>query len=358
MATATPSTLFDVLNDPVCLVRLSPGAQTRIIRQARQAGLLGFIAAKIAPNQTSGKLADFLLSARVHADYHHRMITWEVDRLTRVMDCLTGPIILLKGAAYKALELDFSKGRLASDVDILLPREQLLQAERVLLDAGWEPMKQDQYEQHYYREWSHELPPLQHKERGTVVDLHHNILPSTARAKPDADRLINASRPMGDGRLFALCPVDSVLHRVAHLFFDGDLQNGLRELVDIHELIGAYSEGNSFWDDLVSRARELDLARPLYYALYCCRSLLKTEIPETVFRESQRHAPFTLLRQFMQWLMARQLRPPELDAREPLRSVSGWLLFLRSHWLRMPPLLLARHLLTQIWRRGGIRVGS
>ena len=52
-------------------------------------------------------------------------------------------------------------------------------AEQLLLHAGWSHMKADEYDQHYYREWMHELPPLQHKERGTVVDLHHGILPVT-----------------------------------------------------------------------------------------------------------------------------------------------------------------------------------
>jgi hypothetical protein len=352
------TTLIEMLGDPARLVRLPPGDQTRVIRQARQAGLLGFLAARIEPALVSGRLSDHLLGAKVHADYHHQMITWETDRLARALDSLAGPVILLKGAAYKALQLDFSQGRLATDVDILVPRDQLPQAEQALLASGWEHMKHDQYEQHYYREWSHELPPLRHKERGTVVDLHHNILPSTARLKPDAAKLIRAARPMEGRRLYTLSPTDSILHRVAHLFFDGDLQNGLRELLDIHELISAYREDKALWAGLVPRARELDLARPLYYALICCRRLLRTGVPDEVLQQSRQNAPSTPLRLFMQWLMLRQLRPRKLDRNDPLRALAGWLLFLRSHWLRMPPLLLAKHLLTQVWRRGGIRAGT
>ena len=108
--------------------------------------------------------------------------------------------------------------------------------------------ERDEYEQYYYREWSHELPPLRHTERGTVVDLHHNILPTTARLKPEARKLIQWSQPMPDSSGFhTLCPEDTILHRAAHLFFDGDLQNSLRELLDIHELISTYGDDEGSW---------------------------------------------------------------------------------------------------------------
>ena len=37
-------------------------------------------------------------------------------------------------------------------------------------------------------------------------------------------------------------------------------------------------------------------------------------------------------------------------------GLARWLLYVRSHWLRMPPLLLARHLLRKSLRRGPVRV--
>jgi hypothetical protein len=38
---------------------------------------------------------------------------------------------------------------------------------------------------------------------------------------------------------------------------------------------------------------------------------------------------------------------------QPWRRASRarWLVYVRAHWLRMPPLLLARHLGTKAWRR-------
>ena len=51
-----------------------------------------------------------------------------------------------------------------------------------MLDAGWERVKAaDGYDDAYYRRWMHELPPLIHRDRDRMIDVHHTILPLTAR---------------------------------------------------------------------------------------------------------------------------------------------------------------------------------
>ena len=70
-----------------------------------------------------------------------------------------------------------------------------------LLAAGWEWVKEDAYDDQYYRRWMHELPPLIHRERDRMIDVHHAILPLTARPKPDmaamiADRVAAGRRPL------------------------------------------------------------------------------------------------------------------------------------------------------------------
>lgn len=356
MVTADIS-LIDVLLQPPLLTGLGGSDQTRVLRQARHAGLLGFIEARVDPEMRSGKLADHLMSARIHADYNNQTITWESNRLAAALKPLPGPVILLKGAAYKALDLGLAQGRLASDVDLLVPRQHLGMAERFLLNAGWSHMKADEYDQHYYREWMHELPPLRHNERGTVVDLHHGILPPTARLKPDPEKLISAARPIVNSPFFTLSPEDSVLHRAVHLFFDGDLINGLRELVDINELLSAFEKEPQFEQRLVSRAQELGLSRPLYYAIHFCNELLKSGISSRIEPCLAASAPAFPARRLMLSMMRSQLLPADPDHTDTMRSLSANLLFLRSHWQRMPPLLLARHLLMQIRRRGGIKSG-
>jgi hypothetical protein len=41
----------------------------------------------------------------------------------------------------------------------LVPRERLDDVQEALLAAGWEWVKEDAYDDLYYRRWMHELPP-------------------------------------------------------------------------------------------------------------------------------------------------------------------------------------------------------
>src|SRR3546814_20826851 len=95
----------------------------------------------------------------------------------------------------------------------------------------------------------HELPPLIHKERDRMIDVHHTILPLTARQTPDAEAMIADSVALGDG-LFVLSPEDMVLHCVAHLFADGDLAGGLRNLWDFHCLLEDFGSDALFLSKL------------------------------------------------------------------------------------------------------------
>ena len=90
----------------------------------------------------------------------------------------------------------------------------------------------DAYDQRYYRQWMHELPPLRHMTRQTVLDVHHTILPLTAHLKPDPAKLWEAAVGIeGQVNFCVLAPVDMVLHSATHLFHDGELEHGLRDLV-------------------------------------------------------------------------------------------------------------------------------
>ncbi len=86
---------------------------------------------------------------------------------------------MLKGAAYLVADLPSSAGRLFSDVDILVPKPRLPEVESHLTMHGWMTTHHSGYDQRYYRERMHELPPMEHVHRGTTIDVHHTILPET-----------------------------------------------------------------------------------------------------------------------------------------------------------------------------------
>ena len=350
---------FGILADPALLPSLEPADQGAIIARARNEALLGYLSARIDLSSAEARLSDHLLSARIVAQFYDTRISWEIRSLQAVLEEIEGPVVLLKGAAYKALDLGLAQGRLASDVDLMLPESQLPAAESLLLSQGWEHVKADDYDQHYYRRWMHELPPLRHRERGTIVDLHHNILPRTARIKLDARALLTRSHPIPGSKFFSLAAEDAFLHRCVHLFVDGDLRNSVRELVDLRELLHHYMQDVGFRESLLPRAEELNLVIPLYYAIYFCNKLLHWSAPEEWkqdFQRLMREAGFRTV--LIRSLMERQLRSADAGSFFGRQQLTGFLLFLRSHWLRMPPILLAKHLLTQVWRRRGLKAGD
>jgi hypothetical protein len=285
---------------------------------------------------------DAVIAEAAHGE---RIIRWELNRVERALAHLSVPVLLLKGAAYAAAELPVAKGRLASDIDIMVPRSALADVEQAFLQAGWQPAKPRPYDQRYYRTWMHELPPLRHGERGTFVDVHHTILPPTARLKPDPDQLWSRARPLGQGCFYVLAPTDMVLHSSAHLFHDGDLNRALRDLIDVRDLLGHFAIDRNFWHGLMSRAETLELGRPLFYALRYCRKLLRSEIPEEVMTAASVFAPPTPIVGVMDRLVPRTLVPREVPG--PPEHVAVILLYMRSHWLRMPPRLLLTHLTRQ-----------
>jgi len=234
----------------------------------------------------------------------------------------------------------------------LVPRAALAQVEAALMLHGWATTHHHAYDQRYYRRWMHEIPPMQHIQRGTVLDVHHAIVPSTARLKPDAAKLLAASQPIdGDPRLRVLAPTDIVLHSAVHLFSNEELRSGLRDLADLDSLLRNFGHQSAFWDRLTTRARELDLARPLYYALRYTALVFATPVPPQALAAAEIGRPVRVLRGLMDALFLRALGPDHPLAGDRLTSLARRALYLRGHWLRMPAHLLALHLTVKALRR-------
>jgi hypothetical protein len=161
-------------------------------------------------------------------------VRWEVKCIQRALADVGVPVILLKGAAYVMAGLPPAPGRFFSDIDILVPKATLPAVEAALMLHGWATTHHNAYDQRYYRTWMHELPPMRHATRLSVIDVHHAILPETARLRPDPEKLRDAARPLDPNEsVMVLAPTDMVLHSALHLFHDGEFDSGLRDLVDL-----------------------------------------------------------------------------------------------------------------------------
>jgi hypothetical protein len=144
--------------------------------------------------------------------------------------------------------------------------------------------------------------------------------------------------------LMVLAPADMVLHSAVHLLHDGELDNGLRDLVDIDSLLRHFSCLPSFWPTLVDRAGELELTRPLFYALRYATRMLSTPVPSAVMEAAQVDRPNRLMLALMDRLFGRALLPDHASCVDWFTTPARLMLYIRANWLRMPPSLLARHL--------------
>lgn len=343
--------LTAALRDPVSLTRMNASDLDLTIRGAKRVrllGRLGFELDKRGLFETLPQVArDLMAGARAYTHSRTRIVLWELSRLGVALGTDPDvPCIAMKGCAYLLLGLEQGAERMIADVDLMFREQQLPGVESRLNRLGWMTKSLTPHDEKYYRKWSHELPPLVHITRETEVDLHHNILPPTARLKPPSDRLVESARPVPDSPFHVLADEDMLLHAMVHLMFSDEMADKLRDLVDIDDLIRHFASrsGDAFWNEFVERAEELDLKRPAFYSLRYASRLLDTPVPEDVLTRIASWGPPAPILKLMDRLVPSALFPPHPDYPSRVVESSRFLLYIRSHWIRMPPWLLAYHL--------------
>lgn len=330
--------LVVVLADPSIAEAIPATAWTEVLAVAQAEQLLATLAVRLDGLPLPARVAAVLGDAKATALEGRRQALWEAEMARRALAGVIAPLILLKGTAFAAAGLDAGQGRAIGDLDILVPRDRLDAVEAALLAHGWMWVKPDPYDDAYYRRWMHELPPLIHPERDRMIDVHHTILPLTARLTPKAATLVDDAVPLGNG-LAMLGREDVVVHAAIHLFADGDLSGGLRNLWDIDRLLREFGEDSGYWPALAARAAEHEAGAVVARAVRLANALFATPVPS----EWQR----------LKWVDGLFIR--RLLARDgwgrASRPVTRLGFYIRSHHLRMPLPMVARHLWIK-WRKG------
>lgn len=147
---------------------------------------------------------------------------------------------------------------------------------------------------------------------------------------------------------YTFSPVDMVLHSATHLFWDGEFNRGLRDLVDLDALLRHFAISTpGFWEAIVPRARELNLSLPLFYAVRYTVHFLDTPVPAEVIAATSADKP--RFRRVMDFVFERALMPDHASCDDAFTAFARWLLYVRSHYLRMPLRLLVPHLVRKWW---------
>jgi hypothetical protein len=331
-------TLVDLFAGRRDAATLGPREWDGVIGVARSEAMLATLSHRLEGADLPPPVAALFADQRVAAQVAQRQALWEAEMARRALAPEAIEFLLLKGTAYAAAGLSCSAGRQIGDLDILVLAPDIRRAENELLTAGWEWVKSDPYDDHYYREHMHELPPLIHKARDRMIDVHHTILPKTHRITPDALALVGDA-VMTECGFAILNPEDMACHCAAHMLADGDLQGGLRNLWDFHCLTRDFAATDAgFWGRLDVRADMHGLRVPVHRAARLARDVYGAKLPSAWDRQDAGDI----------WYRRRLLARD--DWGRQTKFVLQQAFYIRSHWLRMPPSMLAKHLWTK-WRK-------
>lgn len=348
MSLTSPSLLAKIIIKPESALTLALTEWDLLIRQARRANVLTRLAVIFADLNILDSIPEqprnHLQSSYVYSQRFTISLDREIQCIKQALQQLDIPVVFLKGAAYYLAGNLASQGRVFSDIDILVPEQSISDVELALITAGWITNTFDVYDQKYYREWMHEIPPLRNLKRQSSIDVHHNILPRTCEFSPDANALLKNAINIPDTDNWVLAPEDRILHSAAHLFNGGEFEQGFRDLTDLHLLLQEYSVQENFWTRLLQRAVALKQQTSLHYALRYTRLILQTPMPENIISGASTPSPGSIKQRWMDALFLRALQPDHVSCSDRWTGTARWLLFVRSHWLKMPWYLLLPHL--------------
>lgn len=280
-----------------------------------------------------------------------RQVKYEFKSLNDTLRPFKSGYKLLKGAAYIAHDLPNAHGRSFSDIDILVERSSLGPIELRLRIAGWLRTEIDDYDDKYYREWMHEIPPLFHKERATVLDVHHNILPKTNKHHFDAHQFeYQTTNVEGVGAVTTLTYLDMFIHCAVHLMTESEFHNGLRDIVDLDCLISEFSKNQvNFTAELYQRSVVLGVEPYVYLALRYVFLIMENESAKQALEQFN----VKPVRHLWLWDFAflKVLKPDTRDCRSLTTSVAKFILYWRGHLNRMPLSLLVPHLIKKSYMK-------
>nr|WP_246480102.1 nucleotidyltransferase family protein [Motiliproteus sediminis] len=319
------------------------------VRQADGSALWPYAIAVLKQYQLIDQVPEHLrwrveAAANVAAS-HHLSMEWEIGCLSAALREVHASLVLLKGAAYLAARLPYSDARLYGDVDILVPEDKLAVITAALQRHGWLFEQKDEYDQRFYREWSHELPPMRNAYRFTNLDMHFTIFPRKGRYQPNPELLLREKRASGlASEVYTLCSEDMVLHCATHQFGDGEFDRGLRNLVDLRGLLQTYAGKQDFWERLLERAQLLGLQEPLYLALSALQSILNHELPEVIQDHVRRWLQQSWRHQVVAKCFKLATTPQHPSCLGVTTRLARFVLYLRGHHLRLPLHLLVPHL--------------
>ena len=326
--------LIALLRSPQSIIHVSDAQWNELVEQGRKTQLLGQLEALFQREKLMDKVPAavqrHLMLARLTVRRRSESAMWEVATMRRAVNPKI-PLVLLKGCAYVACADEPAAGRIFSDIDVLVPRQNLSAVESDLMAVGWKPSRVNGYDLSYYRNWMHEVPPMEHMRRHTVVDLHHAINPPVSRFYINPEQLFEHIVEIRPG-VFVLSATDRVIHCGLHLLQEGEPRRLIRDLYDFQLLLAQHHGSAAGLEQLCRRARALGVEALMDAAAGAAQALFVHE-SNGGWQTG--------------WLQACLERAAtEANGNTTVKGeLAGLALLAYAHWMKMPLKLLVPHLM-------------
>jgi hypothetical protein len=238
--TASLPLLLRVLREPGAAAGLDPAGWDLLLRQALGADMSAILLVLL---EDAGLLGRVPAAARTHLEWaraaaarHAQAVRYEVMQIGRALSGLGLPLILLKGAAYAMAGMEPGRGRMFSDIDILVPKAELGQVEAALMLHGWARpppgcLRPALLPRVDARTAADGAPAPRQCDRRAPCDPARDGGSAPGPGQTARGGGADCDAEPGTPPLFVLAPRDMVLHSAVHLFSEGEFDHGLREPV-------------------------------------------------------------------------------------------------------------------------------
>lgn len=241
------------------------------------------------PQPVSDRLRNHYLKSLAQGERLQR----QVQEVLAALGARQIAVIPLKGISLVEKVYRDSGLRPMLDVDLLVRREQLLQAVEVLGGLGYKPATPIDVEEQC--KVLHHLPGL-YKAGTEHIELHWTLAPMTAPFRIPVETLWASAQAgsIAGVAVQELLPEDTLLHLCLHSAYLEAFSSGLRPVCDIAWCVESWG-ARIDWERLLLQAASWRGERSLALALRVAQKMLGVDIPQTVlqyFRDENAGAKF------------------------------------------------------------------
>lgn len=188
--------------------------------------------------------------------------------------------IWLKGLSLSMTDYPESTLRPIRDVDALLPREDVIRAQALLLDSP--NYRRAPWAGNYGVEHGHQLPEIQDTRFGLTIELHHRVNARNWEQEGAFVEFLKESAEVREilGRPFRVpSTLGNFLHLTEHATLHHLFENGPLTLADLHFITARYRLD---WDEVAREAERFGLRNALGLVAATARSLGATWVPQSL----------------------------------------------------------------------------